>query len=86
MPHRIGEALGLSEPGSLEDFFLERNLLFSERAGRLHEGRVRHVPNPAHRVEVHSLDEGLLVAAGLPPNARPPELLHCSPGVEVFKP
>lgn len=81
--YSIGEALGPSEPGSLEHFFLERYLFFSERAGRLYEGQVHHVPYPAHRVEVDSLEEGLFAAAGLPPTNRPPELLHYSPGVDV---
>lgn len=81
--YTVGEALGPSEPGSLEHFFLERYLLFSERAGRLFEGQVHHAPYPAHRVEVHALDEGLFAAAGLPPTTRPPELLHYSPGVDV---
>ena len=78
-----GEALGASEPGTLEHFLLERYYLYVERRGQLYQGQVHHVPYPAHRAEVHALYETLIAAAGLPQTEGLPELAHYSPGVEV---
>ena len=80
---RVGDALGPSAPGTLEHFLLERYLLFSERGDTLLEGQVHHVPYPAHRAEVVSLEEGLVAAAGLDAPGRPPDLAHYAPGVDV---
>ena len=79
----IGEALGPSEPGTLEHFLLERYLLFSEKGGDLYKGQVHHVPYPARRATVHALDQTLLTAAGLDTGGRAPDLVHFSEGVDV---
>lgn len=80
--YEIGEELGTSEPGTLEHFLLERYLLFSERRSRLLVGRVSHVPYPARRARVLSLEESLCRAAGLP-DAGEVFSAHWSEGVDV---
>jgi uncharacterized protein YqjF (DUF2071 family) len=80
--YEIGEPLGASKPGTLDHFLLERYLLLSQHRGVIHEGQVHHVPYPAHRAHVRSIDETLLAAAGLPPHGQP-ETAHFSPGVDV---
>jgi uncharacterized protein YqjF (DUF2071 family) len=79
----IGEALGPSEPGSLEFFLLERYLLFTEWRGTIYRGQVHHVPYPARRARVHAVESGLLEAAGLPARREPPALAHYSGGVDI---
>lgn len=79
---KSGDELGPSKEGSLEFFLLERYLLFSERGGRLYEGQVHHAPYPAKRVELASLEDTLLDAAGLPPR-HAPVAAHFSHGVDV---
>jgi uncharacterized protein YqjF (DUF2071 family) len=81
--YAIGEPLGPSKPGTLEHFLLERYVLFTERGGRIHEGRVHHVPYPVQRAHVESIDEGLLAAAGLPAPKGPPETAHFASAVDV---
>ena len=81
--YRVGEALGPSQPDTLEHFLLERYLLYSEHRGRLQRGQVHHTPYPAQRAEVLSLSEELCAAAGLPPTEGPPPLQHYAAGVDV---
>ena len=81
--YRVGEALGPSEPGSLEHFLLERYLLYANKSGELLCGQVYHTPYPAHAAHIESLSEGIVSAAGLPPTEGLPPLVHCSPGVDV---
>ena len=78
----IGERLGDSEPGTLEHFLLERYLLFPAWKGRIYRGQVHHVPYPAQRAVVHSVESTLLEAAGLPKPTGAP-LAHYSEGVDV---
>lgn len=80
--YRRTEALGPSELGSQEHFFLERYILYAVRRGKLLRGQVHHTPYPAHAAELLELDENLSAAAGLPVSG-PPELIHASPGVDV---
>ncbi len=84
----VGEPLGPSAPGTLEHFFLERYLLYSEKGGRLVRGQVHHPPYPAHAATVRSWEDGLVPAIGLPALEGEPELVHFAPGVdvEVFDP
>ena len=84
----VGEALGPSAPGSLEHFFLERYLLYSEKGDELVLGQVHHAPYPAQRATVHEVEDSLVAAAGLPPVSGPPALVHYASGVdvEVFAP
>ena len=81
--YRVGSEVGPSEPGTLQHFFLERYLLFVERAGKLYSGQVHHVPYPAFDADVLEVHDELMAAAGLPGAAKPPEFAHFSPGVDV---
>ncbi len=81
--YRPGALLGPSAPGTLEDFLLERYLLFSTKGDRVHVGQVHHEPYPAQAVEVLSLEDDLMVAAGLPRVDRPPDTAHYAAGVDV---
>jgi uncharacterized protein len=81
--YRIGERLGESKPGTLEHFFLERYLLFTERGSTPLKGQVHHVPYPVHRAEVLEVRDQLVAAAGLPAVSGLPVHAHYSPGVDV---
>jgi uncharacterized protein YqjF (DUF2071 family) len=85
---RIGDALPVAAPDSLEFFLLERYYLFVERNGIVSRGQVHHVPYPAHRAELLRFDQSLVAAAGGPSGLGMPTLAHYSPGVsvEVFGP
>ncbi|MES2644421.1 MAG: DUF2071 domain-containing protein [Myxococcota bacterium] len=80
---RLGAPLGASPPDTLEAFLLERYLLYVERDGVLSRGQVHHTPYPAFAADSLHCEEGLIAAAGLPGPARPPDLVHASPGVDV---
>jgi uncharacterized protein YqjF (DUF2071 family) len=79
--YSIGRQLPQPSVGSIEFFLLERYLLFVEHRGQLFRGHVHHVPYPVHEVELTSISESLIGAAGLSRG----ELVctHYSPGVEV---
>ena len=81
--YRVGEALGTSLPGTMEHFFLERYLLFTQRRNRILRGQVYHSAYPAYTAEVLDLSESLLLASGLAVHGAPPALVHWSPGVDV---
>jgi uncharacterized protein YqjF (DUF2071 family) len=71
-----------AEPGSLEEFLVERYLLYSTLGGRLRRGQVHHAPYPLQRAEVDTLDETLLAAASIRrPDSEP--LVHYAAGVRV---
>lgn len=79
---RPGKLLGPSAPGTFEHFLLERYLLFSIKKGVVSEGQVAHEPYPAQEVELASIADGLIVAAGLTPEAAPCAV-HYATGVDV---
>lgn len=81
--YRLGEQLGPSQPDSLEFFFLERYLLFTEHRNNLHVGQVHHAPYPAQLAEVLELEDQLMEAAGLGPCPGPPPFTHYASGVDV---
>jgi uncharacterized protein len=81
--YRVGEVMGPSPAGSFEHFLLERYYLFSTRGGRVSKGHVHHVPYPAQRAEVESIDEGLIAAMGLTKRSGQPAFAHCASGVDV---
>jgi uncharacterized protein YqjF (DUF2071 family) len=81
--YRIGAPLGPSLPGTLEHFLLERYLLFLERRGRIWSGQVHHPPYPAHGAELLEVQDGLVVAGGLPAVQGAPKHVHYAPGVDV---
>lgn len=80
--YRVGEDLGISVPGTLQHFLIERYYLFVERQSAILRGQVHHVPYPVRAAEVLSFDEGLMERAGLPKPSAPP-LAHYSEGVDV---
>ena len=77
----VGETFGAA-PDSLEDFLVERYVLFSARGGNLWRGRVHHSPYPLQRVEEFKLRESCFAAAELERPAGEPHLSY-SPGVDV---
>jgi uncharacterized protein YqjF (DUF2071 family) len=81
--YKLGELLGPSPPDSLEHFFLERYLLFTEHRGTLYVGQVHHTPYPAQRAEVLELEDHLLEAAGLGACPGLPVYTHYAAGVDV---
>lgn len=80
---RVGEELGASPLGTFEHFLLERYYLFSIHRGRIHKGHVHHVPYPARKATVLSLEDGLIQAAGLERARTLPDTAHFSSGVDV---
>lgn len=80
--YRIGPERGTAEPGSLDEFLIERYVLHVVRRGGVRSVRVRHRPYPLRNVEVESIAEDLLAASGVErPEAAP--LAHFSDGVDV---
>ena len=71
-----------AEPNSLDDFLVERYVLFSGRGGALQSGRVHHTPYPLQRAELLNLRENCLAAAGFERPDKAPHILY-SPGVDV---
>ena len=68
--------------GTLEHFLVERYLLYALDDGRLYRGQVHHHPYPLQSVDVLTLDESLLAAAGIArPGSAP--LGHFARGVGV---
>lgn len=78
----VGEVLPQPPADSIEFYFLERYLLFTERQGRIVEGQVHHVPYPVRQATVTSLKDTLIPPAGLSISGAP-EYAHFSPGVDV---
>ena len=80
--YRVGPARGTAEPGSLDEFLIERYFLHLVRRGRVRTVRVRHGPYPLRNVTVESIAEDLLAASGVErPEVAP--LAHFSDGVDV---
>jgi uncharacterized protein YqjF (DUF2071 family) len=79
----VGESIGRAAPGSLEEFLVERYVLYSRAAGPLlWRGPVRHEPWPLHAVKVEEVAEDLSVTQGLP-RLGEPALAQWSAGVSV---
>ena len=80
--YRPHGAIFHARPNTLEDFLVERYVLYSARRGCLYRGRVHHTPYPLQNAELLNLRESCFSAAGL---ARPDEAPHIlySPGVDV---
>ena len=80
--YRVGSPRDAVEPGSLDEFLIERYVLHVVRRGAVRTVRVRHRPYPLRRVEVDSVSEDLLAAGGV---ERPDvaALAHFSDGVDV---
>ena len=71
-----------AQPGTLEDFLVERYVLYSRRRGCLYRGRVHHAPYPLQRAELLHLRESCLQAAGFTRPQNAPHLVY-SAGVDV---
>lgn len=69
-------------PGSLENFLIDRYLLYSTRFGYLYRGQVYHRPYPLRAARLLELDQGLLQANGISITADPCHVVY-SPGVKV---
>lgn len=79
---RVGAPYQAAELGDRDHFLTARWVLFSVLAGRQFFARAEHPLWPLHRAEALTVDDGLIVAAGLPaPRGEP--LVHYSPGVNV---
>ncbi len=82
--YRTGQSLGTATPGTLEHFFVERYLLYTQwRPVALLASEVRHQPYPLQAATVEQLTcDTLLSAHGLP---GPTGAVHAlfSPGVDV---
>jgi uncharacterized protein YqjF (DUF2071 family) len=79
---RIGAEVPPAEVDPLTVFLTARWALGTRFGRRLMWARVEHEPWPVHRAELVSIDESLVVAAGLPAPTGEPVVLW-SPGVEV---
>jgi uncharacterized protein YqjF (DUF2071 family) len=77
----IGDRIGVDELDERDHFLTARWILFSVAGSRRRLARACHEPWPLHRAEA-TVDDGLLVAAGLPAPVGAP-LVHYSPGVDV---
>lgn len=79
---RIGEPYRPEELDDRDHFLTARWVLFSAAGTRHRFARAWHQPWPLHRATAEEVDDGLVVAAGLPqPESAP--LVHYSPGVGV---
>jgi uncharacterized protein YqjF (DUF2071 family) len=78
--------VGLAAPaavGSLELFLVERYLLYAWDGRALSTARVHHAPYPIQPAAAFDVRETLTRAAGLPPPAGPPALVHYAREVDV---
>lgn len=71
-----------AQVGTLEQFLVERYLLYTHQAGRLVSGQVWHEPYRVRQVSADLVSETLVQTAGLAHPATTP-LAHYSPGVDV---
>ena len=69
-------------PDSLEEFLVERYVLYSKQGGQLFRGRVFHEPYPLQDAKLLTLREMNLRAAGFERPSREPHILY-SRGVDV---
>lgn len=79
---RTGPTRGSAQRGTLDAFLIERYALHTVRCGRVGTVRVYHDPYPLREVEVESVSEDLLEAAGVERPDTPP-VAHYSDGVDV---
>jgi uncharacterized protein YqjF (DUF2071 family) len=79
---KIGDALGESQPGSLEFFLTERACLYTVSHGRAYRCRIHHAPWRLRAAEVSSLKSTMIESHNLPtPKGKP--LLHYSEELTV---
>lgn len=83
--HARYRASGEAKPAradSLEQFLVERYVLYSQRNGQLFRGRVHHTPYQIESVELRSLRQSCVEAAGFSRPVGAPHALY-SRGVDV---
>ncbi len=81
---RIGDPLPQSKPGDHAHFLTERYMLYSANAaGQLFRSRIWHKPWPLQNAELLSLQDGLVLAAGIPVNHTQPPVLHYADELDV---
>jgi len=79
-----GDRLPPSQPGEIAHFLTERYCLYvTDRRGQLRCSRIWHEPWPLRNVELNSLEDGLLTAAGITVDHRQPPLLHHADELDV---
>lgn len=84
LQYRLGNEIGNAPPNSLEEFLVERYLLYSLKNGHWYGGRVSHTPYPLQHATVEILREDCLEAAGFSrPDAAPHVLYSAGVDVEV---
>lgn len=79
---RVGARIPVDEVSDLAHFLTARWALATTRRSRLQYGAVHHGQWPLHRIDDHEIDDGLVVAAGLPAPVGEPHAMY-SPGVAV---
>jgi uncharacterized protein YqjF (DUF2071 family) len=80
---QIGDAIGLSRPGTLDHFLLERYVLFIKRLGGVYATRIHHAPLLARQAVVTEVDDELIPAAGMPGYAHAPPVAYFVAGADV---
>jgi uncharacterized protein YqjF (DUF2071 family) len=82
--YRIGAVM---QKGDLEEFLVERYVLFVKRGGKMLSARVKHVPYPLRSAELIEAHDELIAAAGMQVEGAPRHVCF-SDGVdvEVFAP
>ena len=77
------ESVSSADPNRLEFFLAERYHLFTKRGKYLYQGQVHHEPYPLQAVNLLSIKQTLIEAAGLQVEQSIPPLAHYSTGVDV---
>lgn len=74
--YRPGETTGLSTPGTLQHFLLERRVCFAPRGPFMFEWELQHDPLLVQRCEIDAIADELVAAARLPLPSPRPEMVH----------
>ncbi|RYG59341.1 DUF2071 domain-containing protein [bacterium] len=82
LQYRVEGEVKAAEPGSLEEFLVERYSLYSRKNGQWYRGRVHHTPYPLRSASVQVLREDCLAAAGFERMGAPQHVVY-SAGVDV---
>lgn len=78
-----GEVLGPAKVGTLDHFLLERYILHVLRFRRVWSAHIHHEPYLRQVVQLETIDEDLIAAAGLIRPSGPPPIVHYARGVDV---
>lgn len=80
--YRVEGKAAPAEPGSLEQFLVERYMLYSQRGNKLFRGQVHHDPYQVQSARLEHWRQSCVQAAGLPGPITAPHVLYAR-GVEV---